>query len=299
MMRDADPPLAVWLDGRLHEATEPLFPPAERGLLYGDGLFETLPVQDGLPLDSARHLDRLSWSARELGFPGLAPALWERGIAEGLAAAARQAEPAAVLRVTWLRGQARGRGYAPRARDGPPSLLVVVHGADPSHGERVREGVRARTVRGLAPGDLARFKTTSSLVYVVAAQRARAMGDREAILVDDRGRVLEAAGSNVFAVRGGRAATPPASLPILSGIGRARVRAWLGADRCFEEPIVAEDLMRADEAFLTNAVQGVVPLVAVDGRSLGVGRPGPVTRELIEKHQAWRAAARKARYHAP
>jgi branched-subunit amino acid aminotransferase/4-amino-4-deoxychorismate lyase len=77
------------------------------------------------------------------------------------------------------------------------------------------------------------------------------------------------------------------------------VRAWLGPDRCTEEPIHASDLLRADEAFLTNAVSGIVPLVGVDGQVVGNGRPGPVTRELLEKHTAWRKAARRAPYHAP
>lgn len=291
-------PLAVWFDGRLCDPAEPVFSASERGLLFGDGLFESLPVHEGKALDSARHLDRLSWSAHELGLPGLPPELWERGLAACLEAAG----PAAtILRVTWTRGIARGRGFAPSPSDGPPSLLVAAYGTEPAFEAKLREGVRVRMVRGLVPGDLAHHKTLSSLLYVVASQRAHEaeQGDAVAVLVDARDRVLEAAGWNVFVVRNERARTPPASLPILAGIGRARVRAWLGPDHCVEEPIEAYELSGAGEAFLTNAIFGVVPIVAVDGHPLGKGSAGSVTRGLIERWQAWRLSAPKARYHPP
>ena len=279
--------LAVWWNGRLIGSAEAVFLPTERGLLYGDGLFETLAVADGRALEPERHFARLTASARTLGLPVPHAGLLARGLAECLAAAG----PAAVLlRLTLSRGPG-ARGYAPASDDGPAQILVAAFAGRSDAAARARDGVSGTIVAGLAPGDLGRHKTLSALGYVAAALRARSAGYAEAVLVDDAGRVLETAGSNVFAVVAGRAITPPVSLPLLPGIGRARALASLGPEAGGERAFVAAELARADEAFLTNAVEGVVSLVSLDGIAIANGQPGPVTRALQEKHARWRAAA--------
>lgn len=286
-------PLAVWFQGRRVAPDEPIFPATERGLLYGDGLFETIPVAHGLPLDADRHLARLLASAKALGLP--VPA--DTGLAHALEECLAWAGPEAWLaRLTLTRGPG-GRGYAPEPVEdsGSAQLLVAAYSSTEEARSQIRDGVRGATVLSFEPGDLARHKTLSALAYVVAAQSARARHANEALLVNRAGAVLETAGSNVFLVRGGRVLTPPTSLPLLAGIGRARTLSWLaGGGQEFgvqgeEWAIGVEDFAQASEAFLTNAVRGFVPLVRLDGRPIGDGRPGPVTRALQERDTRWRA----------
>jgi branched-chain amino acid aminotransferase len=271
-------PLALVLDGGLIAPDRAAFLPSERGLLYGDGLFETMAVEQGTAVDAERHAERLIASCRALGLSEPATETWEQSLARCLAAAGPEA---GAVRVTWTRGHGTVRGYAPASQDGPPRLLVAAYPAAPVRDD----GVRAALLTGLSPGDLARHKTLSAMVYVVAAARAHAQGADEAILVDGEGHVLEAGGSNVFAVRRGRAVTPPLTRPILPGLTRARILAELPAS---EEELPAAKLARSEELFLTNAVAGVVPVVALDGNPIGDGTPGPMTRGLIERARAWR-----------
>lgn len=264
-------PLAITLDGRAVPADAPALPPTERGYAYGDGLFETIPAPGGVPFEAARHFARMRASAAALGLPVPDAAALESALAATLTAAG----PAAgIARVTWSRG-AGGRGYAPGPDAGPARLLVAAYAAPAPLAAGT--GVRAVSVRGVTPGELAGHKTLSAIHYVVAAQRAQAAGADEALLVDARGRVLETAGANLCAVIGGRVLTPPASLALFPGIGRARV---LASGEVVEQPFDLVALSHAAEAFLVNAVRGIVPLVAVDGRPLGDGAPGPVTARL-------------------
>ena len=132
-------PLALVLDGALISVDAPAFPPTERGLLYGDGLFETFAASAGRALDADRHFARLRRSCAALGFPE--PVAWDDALALCLEAAGKDAR---ALRVTWTRGQASARNYAPTAADGPPRLLVAAYPAPPDR----TSGVRAALVRG-------------------------------------------------------------------------------------------------------------------------------------------------------
>ena len=276
-------PLALTVDGRAADPAAAALSPLERGYAYGDGLFETIPAPNGTAFRAGDHFARLRASAAELGLPVPMTGRLESALAATLEAAASSAS--LVVRVTWSRGPG-GRGYAPPAADdATPRLVVSAWPAPPRHA--AGGGVRALSVRGVTPGELARHKTLSALHYVVAAQRARAAGADEALLVDPRGRVLETAGANVFAVIGGRVVTPPPSLPLFAGLGRARVLQALAGEEgrarggtALEQAIDLVALTRADEAFLASAVRGVVPLVEVDGRPIGTGAPGPVTTSL-------------------
>lgn len=267
-------PLALTLDGRPIDASAPALPPLERGYAYGDGLFETIPAPAGRAHRPEDHFDRLRRSAAALGLPVPDGGTLEGALEATLAAAGGHAR---VVRLTWSRG-AGDRGYLPGAA-GPPRLLA---GAWPAPA-RAPGGVRAVSVRGTSPGELAGHKTLSAIHYVVAAARAAAAGADEALLVDPRGRVLESPGANVFAVLGGRVVTPPDSLPLFAGLGRARVLARIARDTgapVLEQAFDLAALARADEAFLVSAVRGIVPLVAVDGRPVAGGAPGTLTTRL-------------------
>jgi branched-subunit amino acid aminotransferase/4-amino-4-deoxychorismate lyase len=183
------------------------------------------------------------------------------------------------MRITWSRGAAPTRSYVPQPDNGPPRLLVALFDELPQDSDTLRARGWAALIRDMAPGDLGRHKTLSAMTYVVALSRARALGADEAILVDAEGRVLEAAGSNVFASFGAEGLwTPPLTLPILPGLARARVLRRLPNAR--EGTITVDDLQRADEVFLTNTVRGVIPIRSIDGRPVGNGLPGWIAIDL-------------------
>jgi branched-chain amino acid aminotransferase len=261
-------PLAVVLDGEIIPFDQPAFMPTERGLLYGDGLFETFAALNSRPLDAERHFARLKRSCEELGFPE--PPRWDGALALCLDAAGPDAR---ALRVTWTRGPASARSYLPTSADGPPCMLVAAYGPPPDRSA----GVRAALVRGLAAGELARHKTTSALYRVVALTRARAEGAEEALLLDHDDAVLEASVANVFVSLGGRLFTPPRSRPILPGLTRADIVDQFAAE---ERDLTPVDLARADEIFLTSSLSRAIPLLAIDGRPVGSGRPGPFTERV-------------------
>jgi len=284
--------VALTLDGRAVAPDAPALTGTERGFLYGDGLFESLRIEEGIALDAAAHFARLSASAGALAFPALARARWDDAIAAALAATPWLADRALVhsLRVTWARGATRVRAYAPAPDDGPPRLVVGVY-ARPAVDDPAERGVTAITVTGLAPGDLARHKTLSAMAYTVAQQRARTAGADEALLVDAEGRVLEAAGANVFLVSYAEGIfTPPASRPLLPGLMRARVLGW--RPDASERDFTVDALLAADEAFLTNAVLGVVPLRAIDGRPVGDRASDDLVVDLQNQWYAWRIEQR-------
>ena len=263
-------PLAVVLDGEIVPHDRPAFAPLERALLYGDGLFETMAAAHGRVLELGAHRARLEASCTALGFA--TPPSWDDAIALCLRAAG---PTAGVVRVTWTRGMAFTRGYAPRPEDGPPRLLVLAYPAPPSIA-----GVRAISLTAPALGELARHKTTSALGRIVALQRARARGAQEALLLDEDGCVLEASSSNVFAVIDGEVRTPPASRPILPGLSRVRTIAWTNAA---ERDLTVEDVRTASEVFITSSVVGAIPIVELDGTKL---EAGPVARDVLARDRA-------------
>ena len=262
--RAARPPdRTVWIDGRLcrgGEATLSLF---DRGARDGEGLFETLRVDDGRPLLWERHMERLVLSAAVLGFPVPASPQALRAALDQVLAA--QGLRDAVVRITVTRGIPGGR----------PTRTGAWLDAEPLAG-RLWRGTRAGAAtvvvsrRPFAPGSLGAHKTTSRLPYHLAREEARVAGADEALLVSEAGEVLEGAVSNVFAVIGGEVITPPLSTGILPGITREIVLrrcAALGLP-ARERTLSLAALRSGTEMVLTNSVQEVVPVAALDGHPM-------------------------------
>jgi branched-chain amino acid aminotransferase len=264
--------LKVWLDGALLEEGEARVLVSDHGFQIGDGVFETLRVYSGVPFALDDHLARLQESAAALRIPvpavDLAQATRDVLAANGLADAR--------MRITLTSGPGPpGLARGP----GPPTLLVVALPVVPwppastAIVSRLRRDERS---------PLAGVKTTSLAESVVAFAEARAAGADEALLLNTAGEVCEATTANVFAVRAGTAVTPPLDSGCLGGITRAHVLE-LGA---VEQALAPRDLQQADEAFLTSSTREIQPLVAIDGRAVGTGEPGPVTRRLAAAYAA-------------
>ena len=278
--------MLVWLNGRLLPARDARVSALDRGLLHGDGVYDTWRTYGGLPFATAAHLRRLAGAARALGLPAPGPARgWERR-ARLLVARAGLAD--AAVRLTVTRGVA-GEGLAPERRARPTLLLSARQ--LPAHLEpRRREGIPVVLLpfprdAGAPWGGLKLVGHPSAVVGRVTASRR---GAAEGLYVTAAGEVTEATSANVFLVERGALVTPPRASGILPGVTRALVialarRAGL---RVREERIAAPRLRRAREIFLTASTIEILPVVRIDGRAVGPGRPGPVTRRLQSAYAA-------------
>ncbi len=266
-----------WLDGRLRLEARARVTAGDRGLLYADGVFETLRAYGGRAFGLPEHWQRLTASAEALGLP-LPPA--DPGAIVHRVLAANRHQDASV-RLTLTRG-AEPPGPRPDPA-GRPTLLVQARPLRPDLAARAQDGVAGRRLpwplraRGLW---LQQHKTVAYLPSVVAL--GRVPPGEEPLLENTDGHLAEGATSNLFWVRGGRLYTPHPEAGCLPGVTRARVLAFASTLSIpWEEGFFpAADLLGAEEAFVTNSVIEVTPLVAVDGRPVGGGRPGPVTRAL-------------------
>lgn len=293
-------PAFIWLDGSLVPADAPHLPVTDRGFQLGDGIFETLRARRGVAIELDRHLARLHRSAGalelRLPFEDAAIADGVRGLlaAERLDGGGNDGAPPgdAAIRITVTRGSLGGRGLLPGGFENALATVVIQAWPyvppDASLLERGRLAVTS-TIRRDPASPLAGVKTTSRADHVYARLEAERTGGDEAIFLTTAGEVSEATTANVWAAVGARLLTPPVGAAILAGT----TRAWLfahAAELGFaaeERPVRAEDLLAADEAFLSSSVAGIVPLVALDGRSIGSGRPGPRTLALRDARERW------------
>ncbi len=262
--------LAVSIDGRPVDGAEARIPVTDRGLLLGDGVFETLTAGSRGLVAGPAHVRRLGQGLRRLEIPWpVRPAML---LDELRAAHARVGSERTVVRVAVTRGD----GSPLAGPSGPPRRVIWARPVGPG-GDAA--GLVARTVPW-APGPLADVKCTSYAEVVLLARRARTLGVDELVRVDAAGDVLEAVAASVFAVVGGVVWTPPLDGRILPGITRARVLASARRRglRVVEARLPAGLLAVADEVFVTSSVRGVAPLVRLDDRPVGDGVPGPLTR---------------------
>lgn len=268
----------AWVDGRFVRLGEPAVGLEDRGYQFGDGVYEMVKVVEGVPRDFDRHLARL---ARSLAQIRLAPPP-RRELLRAVAAELLRRNP---LRLATLYIQVT-RGEAPRAHPFPagvrPRVVMAVRRLVPPSERDRAEGVSVLTTPEIrwARRDI---KTVNLLPNVLARQRAAEAGCREAVFVEADGTVTEASAANLFILdEAGVLRTHPADERILPGITRAVVlelARGLGLP-VEERAFTLEELLRAREAFLTGTTSFVLPVATVDGRVIGNGRPGEVTRTL-------------------
>lgn len=272
----------IFLNGQLVPRAEPAIHAADRGFLLGDGLFETLPSRDGRPNRLEEHLARLQAGAAVLSIPlPIATESLVQGVADTLAANGL-AEGDAVLRITLTRGTGP-RGLLPPA-DPEPTLLITAARAAPVPTGPLTAIVS--TGRRNEHSPLAQIKSLNYLDNVMARLEAAEQGADEALMMNTAGRLASASSANLFLLRNRTLLTPPPSEGVLPGITRAAVLALaetLGL-KAVETPLQRDDLARADEAFLTNSLIGIRPLVKVGDRLVGDGEPGPVTRRFQQAY---------------
>jgi len=251
----------------------------DRGLLYGDGLFETVRAYGGRLFRLDRHLERLADSARQIGLPPIGDL---SGPANELLA--RNSLADAYLRITVTRGV----GLGLEATETSPTVLIIARPLNLPPPETYARGYAVRIVpaehaRGAAlPG----LKSLCYLDKILARRRAREQGADEALLVNSAGALTEAAASNVFLVLGGRLVTPALDQGVLPGITRdAVIELARDVELSVEEEVVPAGLLRdAEECFLTNSIMEIMPVTRADDYLIGRGRPGPITAQLRQAY---------------
>jgi len=274
----------VWLNGEVVPAGEARISVFDRGLLLGDGVYETLRVKNGKPFRWLPHRERLRRSLEEarisLPFP---LSTLDAGI-DGCLRANHLQE--ARMRLTLTRGE--GDPGFELKKGAAPTLVIAASPWRPLSPESYREGVpviiplvRQTGRENLDPA----LKSISRIHLVLARIEAAEWGAHEALLLGSGGEVREGAASNVFLVKGGTLRTPSLDCGVLEGITREVILEIARASGipCREERVEREELDSADEVFLTNTSWGALPVTRLDGRVVGSGRPGPVTNALGEK----------------
>ena len=268
----------------------------DRGLLLGDGLFETMRVLEGRILQWRRHWQRLDAGARTIGL-----ALpWT---ADDLHEAVEQTLRANHLREATVRLTVT-RGFSPTARGLPPpaearpTLVIRAAPFAPYPEHLYQNGMRvivSRRTRRNEHSPLSRVKSLCYLDNVIAREEAAAHGADEALLLNTQGNAACATTANVFLVRGGRLHTPAIAHGALPGTVRALLIAALAprSSRAVDTTRLDEaDLRQADEIFLTNALMGIMPVRAIDDRPVGGATPGPVTQALCAAYAEWLSSFR-------
>jgi branched-chain amino acid aminotransferase len=277
----------VAIDGRLCPPAEQVVSVFDRGFLYGDSVFETLRTYGGRAFALDAHLDRLVNSAGLVFIP--VPLEKAAFGAEIEAAITASGNAESYVRVMLTRGQG-SIGLDPALAEKPRRVIVVQPLSIPP-AAFYTDGVGAvsyRTQRNTDRTSAEGAKIGNYLVSVLAMREATRVGAVEALVVDSEGRVLEGSSSNVFVVSGGNIVTAPTTAGILAGITRHHVleiAGELGVRVELRAPLL-EEAYRAEEVFISSSIRELMPIVRLDQRPVGDGRPGPVFRRLLEAFRA-------------
>jgi 4-amino-4-deoxychorismate lyase len=247
---------------------------SNRGLNYGDGIFETLSVHNSRPRRWQAHMDRLGAGCERLGMtmPPQAVLLREvQTVSAGLADA--------VVKIVLTR-EGQGRGYMP-VMDGICVRIVSAHFYPDNIVELARDGIVARIceLRLAIQPALGGIKHLNRLEQVLASAELQRSGAAEGLLLDQEDYVISAVAANIFLVLEDRLLTPRLDRCGIRGVLRSHILLGFGA-RCEQRRVTMDMLQEADEVFICNTVRGIVPITAVDMQNYAIG---PVTREL----QAW------------
>jgi branched-chain amino acid aminotransferase len=255
----------------------------DRGFALADGVFETMRVRHGRVFRLDAHLTRLRGGLRALQIP-VPEALRSWVLDAARAAAAADGS----VRLTVTRGVGQG-GVSAKVESGP-TTTVVVSPMPAFPGAIYDAGLIAHVVSGRRNerSMTAGIKTLAYTDAIAGLLEAQRTGADEALFLDTEAHCSEASASNLFVWTGQALITPPLSCGALPGITRAAVLELahgLGLT-VSDDPFDREQLCSGAEAFLTSSLRGIAPLVRVDGRSLGEGGPGPVTRRLADAYAA-------------
>jgi branched-chain amino acid aminotransferase len=279
----------VNVNGRICAEQEAVIPVFDHGFLYGEGIYETLRTYNGRLFLYDRHLRRLRNSARliDLVLPFTGDEL--AGHIQKTIYSAKLDGAEAYVRVLVTRGVGE-LTYDPKATPTPSWVIIVKPLSSPS-AETYEKGVKVvlvDVVRNHPQSVNPMIKSNNLMNSALAAQQALKRGGFEAVMRNYRGELTECTQSNLFIVKDRAVLTPPLESGLLPGITREfllEIGREIGVE-VREQVLRDDDLFAADEAFLTSTTRELLPIVTVDERPIGGGRPGRVTLELLNAFRA-------------
>ena len=278
----------VHLNGQNLPAEKACVPVLDRGFIFGDGVYEVIPVFGGRPFRLDEHLQRLENSLSEVRIPN--PHTHEEWAAliQNLIDANGGGDQSLYLQVT--------RGPAARDHALPenpaPTVFAMSNPLQPPALEILEHGIQAITLDDIRWARC-HIKAISLLPNILLRQTALDAGASEAILIRD-GYATEGAASNLFVVLDGELRTPPKGSRLLPGITRDVILELAAANGIphREADIRAEDLARASEIWVTSSTKEILPVTTLDDKPVGDGKPGPVFRRMYDLYQANKAKLR-------
>ncbi len=287
---DPNPNLKIWLDGRIVPVGEAKVSVFDHGLLYGDGVFEGIRSYNGRIFEREAHLRRFFQSAKAIQlklpytFEQIDKAMDDALEANGYLTP----EKDAYIRMVCTRGVGL-LGISPR-RAWKPQLYIIAATIQMYPPELYETGmpvIVSSITRNHSNAMPPQIKSLNYLNNILAKLEAHAANVPEAIMLNHLGFVAEATGDNVFIVRNGQVQTPPLAAGLLEGVTRAtviRLAREMGLE-VFERDLCRMELYTADEIFLTGTGAEVIGVTSVDGRPVGAGKTGTITRTIMEAYQ--------------
>jgi branched-chain amino acid aminotransferase len=278
---------AVYVNGKIAPADQAVVPVYDHGFVYGEGVYETLRTYNRVPFLYDRHMTRLRQSAERLlldvPFDDATLLQWMNQTVD----AAGELDEA-YIRVLLTRGVG-DLNYDPKSTPTPTTVIIVKPLEEPA--ARVfNDGIRISLVdmlRNHPKSVNPIIKSNNLLNNALAMQAAYRAGAEEALMCNYRGELTECSQANFFMVRGGAALTPKSAAGLLEGVTRAfifELGKELGID-VREDVLLPKDLESADEMFITSTTRELSPVVNIDGRAVGTGKVGPVTKKLLGLYQ--------------
>jgi len=278
--------MKVFVDGKFVDEKKAVVSVFDHGLLYGDGVFEGIRAYNGRVFKLSEHVDRLFYSAKAIL---LKIPMSHRAICEAVRAACKRNKIRdGYIRLVVTRG-AGTLGLDPNRCSNPQVIIIAdkIQLYPETFYKKGLEIVTVPTTRNHTNAVNPAIKSLNYLNNILAKIEAINAGCVEAIMLNSQGFVAECTGDNVFMLKGGQLLTPPLAAGALYGITRSvaiELAESLGIEA--KEPnLTRYDLYNADEVFITGTAAEVVPVVKIDGRQIGSGKPGKLTKKLIKAYQ--------------
>ena len=274
--------LKIYIDGKLLDKNEARISVFDHGLLYGDGVFEGIRSYDGLIFKLTEHLLRLYESAKSIGLsiPISLPELTQAIIRTLKANQLKDA----YIRLIVTRGVG-DLGLDP-AKCPNPTIIIIADKIALYPEEYYKNGlelITASTRRSIPEAMNPQIKSLNYLNNILAKIEATNSGVMEAIMLNQNGYLVECSGVNIFVIKKEQILTPPCFLGALKGITRDTIIELAREEKLEvrEEIMTRHDLFNSDESFLTGTAAEIIPVVKVDGRTIGNGKPGKITARLL------------------
>jgi branched-chain amino acid aminotransferase len=279
--------MKVYINGKYRDEADACISVFDHGLLYGDGIFEGIRAYNGRVFKLKEHIDRLFCSAKAIL---LTIPMSHAQMMDAVVQTCRHNDVRdGYIRLVVTRGVGTLGLNPNRCKD--PSVIVIagkIQLYPPELYEKGMEIVTVPTVRNLHSALNPAIKSLNYLNNILAKIEANNSGCEEAIMLNAEGFVAECTGDNVFVVKENQLLTPPLTAGALYGITRRAVLEMateLGF-KASETNLTRYDLFNADECFLTGTGAELVPVVRIDGRTIGTGKPGQMTQRLVQQYRA-------------